>query len=560
MRRIPSNGPRRRVPATSSRSTTNQFLQNIHSKNTYTENGALTNSSTGSTLVDQFGKAGSHRGRSFAEVSIDMSRIYGDDKLSALQFAFYLRLITRKIKGSFVTETVQLGQGNRDESFKRLLWVAQNDPVVFYENLWLLPIVGSWKDLWSLMILAQDLKIRLDRDRFYELIAQAIKDDNERPLVQKFLPQVKASSKCKTARANALNAIAKGFLDYVGWDGKQYRKFKSTGEAHVFQRVLCGRLYKAIKWNQIPGRALHLLVQGKFLKRHELEDSYTKWIMSQPAAKFTGYVHELGDKVREAKSQAQILTLDKQFIGVLKNNNPMVENGRRTICAVDRSSSMNSKVAGGTTSAMNVAESLGVYFANLLPGAFNGWVIRFSSRSEWVKLTGSFTQQIKQMTWGDCPSNTDFQSIIDSFVTMKQKHPQIPETDFPNTLLVVSDMQFDAAGYYQSQYLGRNVPYNAQTNYEVAIKKLKAAGFSKAFVDDFQFIWWDVTGRVKKDFPQTLAQPGGYYLSGFDGALVSLIVNGEKVKDAETGKLRDKTMLEKLQDALNQEVLQQVTV
>jgi len=140
MAKTTRTGVRRRVPT--SHASTNKFLQNIHSKDARTDNGALTNSSTGSALVDQFGKAGSHRGRSFADVSRDMSRIYGEDKLSALQFAFYLRLITRKIKGSFTTETVQLGQGNRDESFKRLLWVAQNDPSVFYENLWLLPIIG----------------------------------------------------------------------------------------------------------------------------------------------------------------------------------------------------------------------------------------------------------------------------------------------------------------------------------------------------------------------------------------------------------------------------------
>lgn len=541
--------------------TSNQFLSNIHSKDARTENGALTNSSTGSDLIDQFGKAGSHRGRDFKEVSIEMSKLYASDKRSAIQFAFYLRLITRKIKGSFVTDKVQLGQGNRDESFKRLLWLAQKDPVAFYDNLWLLPIVGSWKDLWSIMILANDLGIKLDREKFYELIAQAIEDDNERPLVQKFLPQVKASSKCKTQRAKNLNAIAKGFLEYVGWDGKKYRQFKSTGEAHVFQRVLCGRLYKSINWNQIPGRALHLLVSGKFLTKHGLEDAYTKWIMSQPAAKFTGYVHELGDKVRTAKKKAETLTIDKQFVGLLKNNNPLIENGRRIISAIDRSGSMHSKVADGSTTAMNVAESMGVYFANLLPGAFNGWVIRFSNRSEWVKLKGSFSEQIKQMTWGDCPSNTDFQSIIDSIVAMKVKNPNVPESDYPNTLLVVSDMQFDPAGRTQV-YNHKTYRYEtlSSTNYQIAQEKFRIAGFSKAFIDDFQYIWWDVTGRNKKDFAQTLNEPGGYFLSGFDGSVISLIVNGEKIKDEVTGKVREKTIQEKVQDALNQEVLQQVTV
>lgn len=525
----------------------NQFLQNIHTKDMRTTNGALTNSSTGSTLLDQFGTAGSHRGRSFEQVSIDMSRLYGEDKLSALRFAFYLRLITRKIKGSFVTEKVQLGQGNRDEAFKRLLWVAQNDPNVFYENLWLLPIVGSWKDLWALMMLASELNVKINRAKFYHLMAAAIKDDNERPLIQKFLPQVKANLKCKTLRAKALNSLAKGFCDHVGWDARSYRKFKSTGEAHVFQRVLCSKLYSQLNWNHIPGRALSQLVGGKFLSKHGLEDSYTRWIMNQPAAKFTGYVHELVVKAKEAKTTAQKMTLDKQFVGLLKNNNPMLKNGRRPIAAVDGSGSMYQSCKGVTTvQAVDVAKALGIYFANLLQGDFNGWTIKFSERSTWVKLTGSFTSQLQQINWGDCPSNTDFMSIVDSFVTMRKKFPSISENDFPNTLVVVSDMQFD--DYSQKR----------NTAYIEAKRRLKAGGFSDAFVNDFMFVWWRVDNGAPTDYPQTMNEPNGYCLSGFDGAIISLILDGEKVEDKKTGKLREKTMEEKVNEALEQEVLLQV--
>ena len=128
------------------------------------------------------------------------------------------------------------------------------------------------------------------------------------------------------------------------------------------------------------------------------------------------------------------MTIDKQFDGLLQLGK--MKTTRKVICAIDRSVSMSRFVA--KTTAMNIAESLGVYFSNLLEGAFHKWVIRFSSRSEWVQLKGTFCEQKLQMTWGGCPSNTDFQSIIDSFVRVRIQKPQVPESDFPDTLLVVN--------------------------------------------------------------------------------------------------------------------------
>ena len=140
---------------------TNSFLSSVTKCNTRTENGALSNSSTGDRLVDQFGKAGAYRGRSFEEVFADQSALWGENPLNALKLPFYLRMVTRKAKtyDGKSTETVQKGQGNKDESFKRLLWIASYHPDSFYKNLWLLPIVGSWKDLWYLLYLDRDTNV-----------------------------------------------------------------------------------------------------------------------------------------------------------------------------------------------------------------------------------------------------------------------------------------------------------------------------------------------------------------------------------------------------------------
>ena len=103
----------------------------------------------------------------------------------------------------------------------------------------------------------------------------------------------------------------------------------------------------------------------------------------------------------------------------------------------------------------------------------------FDAQSRIVHLEGSFTQRVQKLgrqatAWG----TTNFQSVIDAIVELRTDHPTVPPEQFPTTLLVVSDMQFDPAGT------------NTKTNYEVAMRKLAAVGLPA-----MRIVWWWVTGR-----------------------------------------------------------------
>ena len=64
--------------------------------NVRTENGALSYATIGSALLDQFGKAGTARGRDINQVWAEQSKLWADDPETALRFPFYLRMITRQ--------------------------------------------------------------------------------------------------------------------------------------------------------------------------------------------------------------------------------------------------------------------------------------------------------------------------------------------------------------------------------------------------------------------------------------------------------------------------------
>ena len=519
----------------------NNFLNAVYQQSTTTENGAISHATTGSALLDYFSKCGTYRDRSLEEVFADISRIWAESPLLAMQVIFYNRIVSRKTKGMVNTEKVQKGQGNRSEFRKSIIWLARYQPELLNANLWLIPVVGTWKDLWH-----EELLGELDSQAVYALIKRGIADEYNKDLIAKYLPRIRSKSNTFNERQKKLNRFAYGLLKYLKWSPVEYRTFKSAGKAHDFQKKMCLNNWAVINFNTIPGKALFRLVNKKgkdeltTLQRHELEDTYTDWIMNQPTAKFTGYVYELMESVNTDMSLAQKITLDKQFDGLIelakKDTGGIKEN---IWCALDTSGSMTAQV--GNTTAYNICISLGIYFSSLNEGAFKDHVIMFDNNSRVLQLTGAFTdkvQQIKTTTtaWG----STNFQSVIEEIVRVRKTQPHIPVEDFPTTLVVVSDMQFNPAGA------------NTQTNYEAAMQQLRAVG-----LPNMRIVWWWVTGRGT-DFPNQLNDEGVVLIGGFDGSILSLLIGGEKKEIGQGPTAKQLTPYEMMLKALDQEVLQAI--
>jgi len=539
----------------------NAFIKEMVSGkgSSYTENGAISYGSLGTILLDQFGKAGTNRGRDIDIVFKEQSDLWNEDSEMALRFPFYLRMITRQTNmfDGKKTEKVQKGQGARDESFKRLLWIEKFHPEVYYRNLWLVPIVGSWKDIWVLLSMSE----KPNKEEYFKVLAEGINDANHKDLVKKYMPRIRSNNACTTDWAKKTNSLAKEFAKFAGWSYEEYRMFKSTGKAHAFQRYICAGLYSKIDWNTIPGKALLNLVSGKFLKNHGLEDSYEKWIDTLPVAKFNGYVYEFAKKLRQCSGlsgadKIVMKTIDKQFANLVetakKDNGGLKGN---VWVALDTSGSMNTPVHGVDLRAIELAKSLAIYFATLNEGAFHNYIMGFDNRAWLHKLTG---ESFSEKWFGSMPNvgcgGTNFQSIIDEIIRIKKSNPDIPESDFPQTVIVVSDMQFNPTGEYS--WGEKPSSLSIETNYEATVRKLKNAGFSDEFLKNWKMVWWYCVNRETNDFPSNMDCPGTYMFSGFDPAIVTLLLGGEEFVDEKTGEKRQPTMEEIVKISLSQEVLQ----
>lgn len=529
----------------------NNFLSKTGKHSARTENMAVAHATTGSDLADQFSKAGSYRGRDIEQVFADQSTLHNTDPLKALQFVFYLRLVSRKVKYfDERTENVQRGQGNRDESFKRFLWYAVNHSDLFYQNVWLFAAVGRFQDFFDLMWEAFNHDIMLDNHKMLQLTFDYAETSGQIDLLKKYMPLPRASSKLNTPRAKFMNMVAVMIRDHFGWEDREMRKFKTSGDAHEWQQKISKQRFAEINFDHVPGRALSIMAGGDFLLNNDLIKQYQDWLEDQPVAKFTGYPYELGNRVSYNMQPYQKMTVDKQFEGLIElASRDEGAIGGNVWCALDTSGSMgfdSAKVDDQGTLALTVCLSLGIYFSTLNQGEFHKNVIMFDSNSRVKELKGSFTDMWNQITnsttaWG----STNFLSVIDEIVRVRSNNPEkmVPLEDYPDTLVVISDMQFNPSG-------------NKNTNHEEAMRRL-ATVFPRDWVENFRVIWWDVVGRRPDNHPTHIDEGGTYVFSGFDGAILSLLLGGD-IKDPETGEKRSKTLEESIDDALNQEILQQI--
>lgn len=540
-------------------------LQNLFGSNspvkkveyTTSGNGALKLTSTGDPFVDQFGLISQYRQlRPYSSISKDMQELWDIDPMYTLKLLFYIRLITRKVKFSNGTETskVQKGAGLRHEAFMRMLWLAVNHSDVFYKNLPLFITIGSWKDIIQLM--SYDLQYHgwdnrvLDFNKMSDFILAGLENPNTCNLVKKFLPTIKARSKCKTLESQADTIIGKFLAHKLFGDGEfspklhsnnsycLYRKLKSSGTAHEWQQMISRSQFN-IDFSKVHGRALALLVSGNYLKNHNLEKDYENWIKKQPVAKFTGFVYELFKGLNLNSPLYKKYTIDKQFENLIQTAKEGSSTESSFIVARDTSGSMSSNVKGLNISSNDVAKSIALYFSYLLKGQFANSYIEFDSKPELRYWEGNSPSDKYLKNTSYAYGSTNFLGIADLFIKI-YKHTSIEK--FPSGLICVSDGEFNDSG-------------DNKTNFQSFKKRLLKAGFPKDYVDNFKIVLWDIPNdfygneEIRPKFESYADTPNFFYMGGFDPAGITFLLGGEVNKSI------PKTPRELFETAMNQEIM-----
>lgn len=502
---------------------------------TQSGNGALKYTTTGDPFIDQFNNASKYKQpRTFEEVSNDMNILCSINIIEAVKLTFYLRAISRKtkdIKGNSLKETVK-GQGLKNEGIYRMLYLALNYPDIFKTVLPVYIYVASWKDIITFMKLDVMYHTfenkQLDWKYLTEFLLEGIQLESQRNLVFKYLPQIKAKSKCTTIEAQANVVVAKYISNILaekfGYESKtkeykykKYRLLKSSGTAHQWQQLISQKDFKNINFNTIAGRALNLLVSGKFLSNQGLENVYSEWLMKQPTAKFTGFPYEIFKDLKTTEKY-KIHTYDKQFETLLSNAK-VIDNFTTYLPVVDISGSMTSKVNGTNTTALQVAMTMALFFSKLSQSNFNSLYYTFSSNVEAHTFNKtSHTEALKEALKLNYIGSTNFQGIANKLIEIRQQG--VSESEFPGGIICFSDGEFNSVK-------------DNQTNYRAFMLRLTSSQlFSIEFISKFKIILWDIpsdyySSKPESKFESNATTPNMIHLAGLDASIMSFLLGKE---------------------------------
>jgi len=466
-----------------------------------TENGAISNRSTLNSVLDLFATGGSVRGHSNEQVQDLFAKAFAEDQLLALKTVFYLR----DIRG---------GQGERKTFRRAMRYLAEYYPNVLRMNLDNFAHYGRWDDLlqlngtkvWEDVLMVIQARLELDLHNWGQ------RESGEVSLLAKWLPSINTSSRSS-------KALAKQLCKELKYSYKVYRKMLSSLRGHIkiVEKQMCNKEFGQIKYENVPSQAM-LRYNSAFRKRDEKRyDRYLEDVKSGKKEIKAGtlYPAQIVSKIRNSR-QSDLDNVD-QLWNALPNY--LEDNPHKGLCVVDVSSSMTCSYNNpSAVTPMDVAISLGLYIAerNKCP-VFGNKFITFSGQPSLQRVEGEDiigkVHHLEQADW--CMSTNlqaTFDLILDQAVTNR-----LTNNDLPDTLYIISDMEFDEATAERPTW-GDPEP---STNLEVIQGKYEKAGYIMP-----KIVFWNVDAK-NQQVPVTIDDRGVCMVSGYSPAILQSLLRGD---------------------------------
>jgi len=444
------------------------------------------------------------------------------------------------------------GKGERDVFYQVVfnLWRFHPDATSILLREYLPSAGACWKDV-PLMMEKLIVEGKTDShislaDLLFNIMLNVAKDEQRiveggKPatLVLKWLPRQQShfdKEPLKLATRFA-HALFPGETDHQAVMAK-YRRMLSKGSRllNTVETKMCANEWDAIEPGKVPAKAMKtyrrafMNVDKKWNQRSQLE---SRILLAKKLMDFIlagKMIHGTTLMPHEIISNLFRSSYDPVLEAQLKSMlNEFVESFPQDIGLVfplcDVSGSMESRL-GSTTKAtcMDVAIALG-FLLSQLPGPFHDKVMTFSQNPTIVDLSSTESlygkiERIKKMNWG---MNTDFGKAMDLILRSLQDNKADPASVADLTLIVFSDMQFDAAQYQpaQSRY-GRSADSDPWDVAHENIEKMYAAtGFPTP-----KIVYWNLNARDSAGHPAHAETKGVTMLSGFSQAALKSFLAG----------------------------------
>jgi len=443
------------------------FLESLQTKDVFTENGMLTNSTTMNECVNLFFTIGAMRGQDKSRLLSMFSKSFNESPITAMKILFWSR-------------DVREGAGER-QIFKDIIeFLAQTHPNELRKNIHLISEYGRWDDIFTLF------GTELEEDVLDLIVSGLEKGDG---LCSKWIPR----------KGVVFNKIRKRMKSTPKELRQLLVRFSNTVE-----QKMCAKEWQNIDYSKVPSLAM---------------SRYTKVFTNRDQVGFASYLQSLKEGTTKVNASTLypydvIKTLQYGNQGLANEQwkalpNYMEGSSERILPIVDVSGSMSSLIGGkGSVTCMDVSISLGMYISERNEGIFKDHFITFSSKPQLQKLVGNLKErflQLQNASWG---MNTNLEAVF-TLILNRALENKVSESEMPTKILIMSDMEFDEAqgGSFTAQEMIRH-------QYENVGYKMP------------DIIYWNIQSR-NSNFPVKFDEKGTALISGLSPSILKSILGGE---------------------------------
>jgi len=480
------------------------FLTNLKKETNVTQtwNGAKAFKSTESKVLDLFAIGGNARTMTEDELYKLISNAMYENPEIGIRVAFYL-------------SDVRGGQKSRDMMRATIKFLVFRYLEQARKLIALIPEYSRWDMLYEFV------GTPLEKDAFAVLKAE-VKDairTKRNSLVFKWLKSVNTSSE----ESNRLGRLT---AKYFGMNEKDYRKMLShyRKELNVVEVNMSADQWDLIDYSKLPSRAGFIYREA--FKRHDLE-GYTEFLQTiikeseKPIEERTvkmnmdlTFPHEIINAYRSkgvrnywGRSVSKN-DYDVSLEAMWKSLPDYTQGKEGTMAVVDVSGSMYQSLGKTNAEVIDMSIGMGIYLAERLKGAFANHIITFDSNPKLIELPSRMTLAEKiNRCFEDSGTSTDIDKVFGLILRTAIRN-SVPQSEMPKTILIVSDMQFNAGQC-------RNT-----TNYDSWVTQFERAGYVLP-----EIVYWNAAAAG--NVPVTESQRNTSIISGASPEIIRWIYTGE---------------------------------
>ena len=479
-----------------------------------TENGAVGYKTTLQPLVDLNFMVSSLRSRDEEFIVKEFIKAYYESPKYAVKWLFFMR-------------DILVGMGERRTFRICMKYLAESHAEIAKAVMGLIPDYGRYDDL--LVLLDTDLcdDVSCFMKKQLEMDVIAMKEDKPISLLAKWLPSINTSSQ-------ESRKCARFLAHKFEMSEQEYRRTLSALRAYgnVVEVKMSASKWEAIEYEKVPAKA-NLKYDAAFIK-HDMErrgEYLFKVFMGDAKLNGKGIMpYEVVHRFLKGNYYNRSSLKDDVLAELMWKN--IVEQGFQNdwgfddcIVVADGSGSMYTHASGSTSvMAIEICNSLAIYFAEQLKGVFHNKAITFSARPQFIDLEKgqSLKEKLEIMMAHNEVANTNIEAVFNMLLDMAISNEVLPE-ELPKQVLIISDMEFDSASSPEI-WNSRNEKWNkfTPTLFDIIGKQYKRAGYKVP-----RLIFWNVCGRTDT-IPQVNNEEGICLLSGFSQNAMKIVVNKEK--------------------------------